>query len=246
MAVGLPAAIDMISVIIPAYNGAEYLNSALASIAAQQFADKEVLLVDDGSLDELKPPAFVRYFRQQHQGPAAAYNRGIRESRGEIIAFLDIDDMWTPGHLSRLHDALRADPEAGIAQGRMRQLCGDRISGAYRMPYIQSCMFRREVLETCGGLDETMPLGEDYDLMYRCWEKDIVKINVDEVSLIYRRHGGNTSNGNNHRSHLMVMKRRVDRIRARLVDPTEKRRFPFRDYIGDPEGANQWTAWSPS
>ena len=91
-----------------------------------------------------------------------------------------------------------------------------------------------------------MPLGEDYDLIYRCWEKDIVKINVDEVSLIYRRHGVNTSNGNNQRSHLMVMKRRVDRIRAGLVDPNEKRRFPFQEYMGDPEGASEWTAWSAS
>src|SRR5271157_4481996 len=144
----------MISIIIPAYNGAEYLDSALASIEAQQFADREVLLVDDGSPVELKPPAFVRYFRQPHQGAAAAYNRGIRESHGEILAFLDIDDMWTPGHLSRLHAVLRAHPEAGIAQGRMRQLCDDRISGAYRMPYVQSCMFRREILEICGGFDE--------------------------------------------------------------------------------------------
>jgi glycosyltransferase involved in cell wall biosynthesis len=236
----------MVSIIIPAYNGAEYLDSALASIEAQQFADREVLLVDDGSPVELKLPAFVRYFRQPHQGQAAARNRGVREAQGEILAFLDTDDMWTPGHLSRLQAGLETHPEAGIAQGRMRQLCGDRISGAYRMPYIQSCMFRREVFEICGGLDETMPLGEDYDLMYRCWEKDIVKINVDEVSLIYRRHGRNTSNGNNLRSHLMVMKRRVDRIRAGLVDPTEKRSFPFRDYMGDPEGASQWTDWSAS
>ena len=63
----------MISVIIPAYNGAEYLESARGSIEAQQFADKEVLLIDDGSPVELNPPAFVRYFRQAHQGPAAAY-----------------------------------------------------------------------------------------------------------------------------------------------------------------------------
>ena len=134
-----------------------------------------------------------------------------------------------------------ANPEAGIAQGRMRQLCGDRISGPYRMPYIGSCVFRREVLEVCGGFDETMTLGEDHDLIYRCWEKDIVKVHVDEVSLIYRRHAGNTSRGNNLRSHLMVLKRRVDRIRAGLVDPSQKRRFPFQEYMGDTEGASQWT-----
>jgi glycosyltransferase involved in cell wall biosynthesis len=236
----------MISIIIPAYNGAAFLESALASIEAQQFAGQEVLLVDDGSEDELKPPALVRYFRQPHSGQAAARNRGIRESRGEFLAFHDIDDLWTPGHLSRLHAALLAHPEAGIAQGQMRQLCGDRVSGAYRMPYLQSCLFRREVFDICGLLDETMPLGEDYDFLYRCWEKDIVKINLDEVSFVYRRHGANISRGNNLRSHLMVMKRRVDRIRSGQADRTEKRRFPFEDYMGDPEGASQWTLWSAS
>jgi glycosyltransferase involved in cell wall biosynthesis len=236
----------MISITIPAYNGAEFLESALASIEAQQFADREVLLVDDGSVEELRPPGFVRYFRQPRRGPSAARNRGIRESRGEFLAFLDIDDLWAPGHLERLHAALIARPEAGIAQGRMRQLSGNRISGAYRMPYIGSCVFRREVFDVCGAFDETMTLGEDHDLMYRCWEKDIVKVHVDEVSLIYRRHAGNTSRGNNMRSHVMVLKRRVERIRAGLIDPSQKRRFPFQEYIGDTEGANQWMNWSAS
>jgi hypothetical protein len=67
---------------------------------------------------------------------------------------------------------------------------------------------------------------------------------VDEVSLIYRRHAKNTSRGANLRSHVMVLKRRVDRIRAGVLDPAEARRFPFREYIGDLQGANEWTAWS--
>jgi glycosyltransferase involved in cell wall biosynthesis len=236
----------MISTVIPAYNGQEFLDAALASIQAQQHADQEVLLVDDGSPIPLNPPAFVRCIRQPHQGAPAAYNRGIREARGEFLAFLNIDDMWEPGHLQRLQAALLANPEAGIAQGRMRQLCGDRISAPYRMPYIQSCLFRRQVFELCGGLDESMALGEDYDLMYRCWEKDIVKINVEEVSFIYRRHFNNVSRGKNLQSHVLVMKRRVDRIRSGQVDPAQKRRFDFQEYIGDPEGASQWTSWSAS
>jgi len=236
----------MISIIIPAYNGADFLDSALASIDAQQVTDREVILVDDGSKAELKPPAGARYFRQARRGPGAARNRGVQESRGELLAFLDIDDMWDPGHLSRLFAALIAHPEAGIAQGAMRQLCGNRISGIYRMPYIGSCMFRREVFESCGGFDETMTLGEDHDLMYRCWERDIVKVHVAEVSLIYRRHGGNTSRGNNIRSHLMVLKRRLERIRAGVIDTSEKRRFQFQEYIGNTEGARQWTNWSAS
>jgi glycosyltransferase involved in cell wall biosynthesis len=233
----------MISIVIPAHNGANFLDAAIASIEAQQFPDREVLLVDDGSTEELPRPAFVRYFRQPRQGPSAARNRGIRESRGKLIAFLDIDDTWAPGHLSRLDSVLQAHPDAGIAQGRMRQLSGDRISGPYRMPYIGSCLFRREVFDICGGFDETMKLGEDYDLIFRCWEKDIVKIHVDDVSLIYRRHDSNITRGNHQRSHMIVMKRRLERIRAGAADPGEKRRFPFQDYIGDTGEAGNWTLW---
>lgn len=230
----------MISVIIPAYNGAEFLDSALQSIDAQEFADREIVLVDDGSVEELRPPAQVRCIRQPHSGPSAARNRGVRESRGEFLAFLDIDDLWAPGHLSRLHAALTANSQAGIAQGRMRQLSGHLISEPYRMPYIGSCVFRREAFDLSGGFDESMMLGEDHDLMYRCWEKDILKVHVEEVSLIYRRHAGNSSRGNNLRSHAMVLKRRLDRIRAGELDPSQQRRYPFRDYIGETEGASQW------
>lgn len=236
----------MISVVIPEHNGARFLPEALASIEAQRFGDLETLLIDDGSTEELHAPDWVRLFRQQRMGQSAARNRGVRESRGEYLAFLDIDDLWTPGHLSRLHAALMRHPEAGIAQGRMQQLAGGRISGAYRMPYAGSCLFRREAFEHCGGFDETMRLGEDYDFLFRCWEKDIVKIDVEEVSLIYRRHGGNATRGNFARSHMIVLKRRMERIRSGAVDAAEKRSFRFQDYIGETEGAGEWTLWSAS
>lgn len=236
----------MISVVMAAHNGAEFLPAALASIEEQQFPDLEIILVDDGSTEELHAPAVVRVFRQPQSGPSAARNRGIKESRGQVIAFLDIDDVWAAGHLSRLSSALDAHPEAGIAQGWMQQRSEDRISGAYRMPYCGSCLFRRKVLDLCAGFDETMRLGEDYDLMFRCWEKDVVKIDVPEVSLIYQRHGGNVTRGKQTESHAIVLKRRLDRIRAGKVDPAEPRRFRFQDYIGNTEGADKWTAWSAS
>lgn len=234
----------MISIVIAAHNGAEFMDAALASIEAQHFPDSEILLVDDGSTQELRAPAFVRYFRQARAGPAAARNHGIRESRGRFIAFLDIDDMWVPGHLRRLASALESHPEAGIAQGLMRQLSGGRISGAYRMPYAGTCLFRRETFDICGAFDETMALGEDYDLMFRCWEKDLIKIDVEEVSLIYRRHDANLTRGNHELSHIIVLKRRLERIRSGTADASQKRRFPFQNYIGDIEGARTWTRWS--
>ena len=95
-------------------------------------------------------PEFVRYIRQEQQGQAAARNRGIQNSQGDLIAFLDIDDLWTNRHLRTLVHSLEENPEAGIAQGLMRQFWiapGGRYYSTepYRGPYLGSCLFRRTV-----------------------------------------------------------------------------------------------------
>lgn len=240
----------MISVVVPVYNGLGVLPGALASIEEQDLGNLEVQLVDDGSTDGLseetvQPWPRVRYLRQQNRGPAAARNLGIRRARGELLAFLDADDRWTPGHLRRLESALDHQPAADIAQGRMRQVVAgeegsERRSGPYRMPYLGSCLFRRSVFDRCGLFDETMRFGEDYDLIVRCWERDIVKCHVEEVSLLYRRHRGNTTRGHYTHSHVVVMKRRLERIRAGEVDPAQPRRAVFQDYIGDTREYDRW------
>lgn len=244
----------MISVVMPVYNGAQFLDESLASIQDQHCDDLEVLLVDDGSSDGLPAravslPPFVRFFRQANQGPAAARNRGIQAARGELIAFLDVDDRWTPGHLDRLERVLAENSQAGIAQGRMQHFAVtenglEHRSGPYRMPYLGSCLFRRWVFDRCGLFDERMRFGEDYDLMFRCWEQDVVKHHVSEVSLLYRRHAGNMTRDDDMRSHLVILKRRSERLRSGQVDPKESRRVAFQDYIGEIEDARQWHRWS--
>ena len=231
-----------ISVVIPARNGEPFLDSAMDSIRAQGYLNLEVLLIDDGSTDGLANrlkhcPEFVRYFRQEHQGPAAARNRGIQESNGELIAFLDIDDRWTDRHLRNLVRSLHENPEAGIAQGMMRQFWidpGGAIYGTaiYRGPYLGSCLFRRAVFSRCGLFDERMPVGEDTDFFFRCWENDIAKIHLQEVSLLYRRHPRNTSRGRNAAAHLLVIKRRIERIKAGISEPSDQRRDAFQHYVG--------------
>jgi len=235
----------LISVVIPVRDGERFLASAMESIVAQEYHNLEVLLVDDGSTDGLAGcakewAALVRYIRQPQQGQAAARNRGVRESKGELIAFLDIDDLWTPGHLTRLRHCLEQNPDAAIAQGFMRQFWtapdGSRQSTApYRMPYLGSCLFRRRVFDQCGLFDERMPHGEDYDFLFRCWEHDVVKVVVPEVSLFYRRHPCNMTRGRNTAAHMVVLKRRIERIRAGVADPAAPRRFVFQQYMGDQE-----------
>ena len=78
-----------------------------------------------------------------------------------------------------------------------------------------------------------MQMGEDYDFMFRCWENDVPKRDVDEVSLFYRRHEGNMTRGKNRRANLAVLLHRIQRIRSGAIDPAVPRRFVFEAYIGD-------------
>ena len=119
-----------VSVIIPTYNRARYLEAAVASALAQKLpagpadspADLEVLIIDDGSTDETPVLAAklaardprVRVLRQANQGVSAARNYGLREARGNWIAFLDSDDEWRPGKLMLQLEALAIAPEAGM------------------------------------------------------------------------------------------------------------------------------------
>lgn len=234
-----------ISVVIPVRNGESFFPSAMDSILAQQYRNLEVVLIDDGSTDGLADrlkhcPEFVKYIRQEQQGQAAARNRGIRNSGADLIAFLDIDDLWTNRHLRTLVHALQENPEAGIAQGLMRQFWiapGGRYYSTepYRGPYLGSSVFRRSVFHQLGLFDEGMPYGEDTDFFFRCWENDVVKTHVQDVSLLYRRHPQNTSHGHNRTAHLLVIKRRIERIKAGISDPAAERRHAFQDYIGNQE-----------
>src|SRR5664280_3075793 len=94
-----------VSVIIPAYNAEAFLARALRSVVAQTFDDYEIVLVDDGSTDGTAEIARsfkqARYFHQPNRRQPATRNRGLKEAKGELIAFLDADDEWLPEKLER-------------------------------------------------------------------------------------------------------------------------------------------------
>jgi teichuronic acid biosynthesis glycosyltransferase TuaG len=96
-----------VSVVIPAYNAAEFLADAVDSVLAQTYQPLEVFVVDDGSKDGTRRVAAaftdrITYIQKQGGGPASARNAGIRAASGEWIAFLDADDIWMPNLLERL------------------------------------------------------------------------------------------------------------------------------------------------
>lgn len=106
-----------VSVIIPLYNKQRYIQRALDSVFAQTYKDYEVLVVDDGSTDngadivQRCNDSGVRLIRQANAGPGAARNRGIRESSGPCIAFLDADDEWLPAFLEVSMNHLQTQPD---------------------------------------------------------------------------------------------------------------------------------------
>src|SRR5215204_4807622 len=96
----------LVSVIIPNYNYAQYLTQTLDSVLSQTYPHVEIIVVDDGSTDGSQEVLRnytdrVTWFQQRREGVSVARNRGVQESHGQLIAFLDADDVWLPAKLER-------------------------------------------------------------------------------------------------------------------------------------------------
>lgn len=110
----------MISVVIPLYNKEEQIAYTLQSVFAQTFQNFEIVIVDDGSTDnsveavEKFDDSRIRLIHQTNTGVSAARNRGIEETRGELIAFLDADDEWMPEYLATQYGLYQKYPECSV------------------------------------------------------------------------------------------------------------------------------------
>src|SRR5687768_9511372 len=112
-----------VSAIIPCYQMAHCVGDAVASALAQEGADVEVVVVDDGSTDEpavalAKYAGRVRIVRQENRGLPAARNAAARAATGDLLAFLDADDVWLPGKTRLQLAALAANPAAAFVYGQ--------------------------------------------------------------------------------------------------------------------------------
>jgi hypothetical protein len=127
-----PLAKPVASVLIDTYNHERFIEKAITSVLVQDFPepDREIIVVDDGSADRTSEivrsfEPRVRYIRKVNGGQASAFNTGIPECRGEIIAFLDGDDYWLPGKLSRVADVLAAKPAVGLVGHAIKESLPD-------------------------------------------------------------------------------------------------------------------------
>jgi glycosyltransferase involved in cell wall biosynthesis len=210
-----------VTVVIPAFNAAQFIARAIEDVLAQTHLRIELIIVDDGSTDGTGDVARgfadprITVLSGPNEGVGAARNKGLRVARGDFVAFLDADDAWLPDKLGaqlRVFDSepsyvavgsfLRYESMAGTSIGVAGQVIkvGDResIAQGFLMPFpISSVVFRRHVLELIGGFDEALSksvpgLVEDLDLMARVARLGPIGC-VDRVLGSYRVHGGSAS-----------------------------------------------------
>jgi glycosyltransferase involved in cell wall biosynthesis len=176
-----------ISVVIPAYNRAREVCRAIDSALAQTMPPLEIIVVDDGSTDET-PDVLARYgdrirvVRHANQGVSATRNAGIAIARGDLIAFLDSDDMWMPRKLELQVARFEADAELGLVHcGVEFEGTGIRLDGMegwvatemlrldrnVLVSHSSSVMLPRRVALEVGGYDARMRVSEDWDFCYR-------------------------------------------------------------------------------
>lgn len=202
-----------VSVIIPTYNSATYLAEAIDSVLKQTFPAYEIIVVDDGSTDNTKEilenyikQKQIIYIFQQNAGPAAARNQGVRSSNGDLIAFLDADDIW-------IEDKLKQQVELFLNHNNVDLVYGPRIEFSNTQqdfidpkiklysgkifPHLiksnfitnSSVIIRKNIFLEVGGFNEDRSLQaiEDYELWLRISiQREIAY--VKKIVVKYRLH----------------------------------------------------------
>jgi len=204
-----------VSVVIPTHNHVAFLPEALESVFAQRLQPREVIVVDDGSTDGTDEVLWryasrIRALRQPNRGVASARNVGASIASGDLLAFLDADDLWLPPKLEWQVAHLGRDPELGLvhcgveevdAEGRFLRRRLDGMEGWVSREMLffgrgvilgggSAAVVPRAIFETAGGFDERLSTSADWDLYYRVAERCRVGF-VPEVLVRYRVHGGN-------------------------------------------------------
>jgi uncharacterized protein (DUF1919 family) len=223
---------SLVSVIIPVYNGVNFLTQAVNHVLEQNYRPLEIIVIDDGSTDNTAAIAAqlkdkIRYFHQKNSGPASARNFGIQQAEGNVIAFLDVDDLWSVNKLELQVSFLANHPETDIVQGMIvkqvietNQLnINDYSILETSLPYhyinLGSAIYRKSVFWEVGLFDETMRFSEDVDWFVRAWEQRIQKSVIDDITLYYRIHEDNMTKGKDliESGFIRVHKKHLDRLR---------------------------------
>lgn len=220
--------IESVSVIIPAYNAESFLADAVQSVLAQTIKPSEIIVVNDGSTDNTESIAKrfgnkIRYIRQENGGTASARNRGLEIAGGDLIGFLDADDIWLKNKLEIQVCILQKHPEYEVAIGLLSRIpisktdevMNREITDGEYATSAGSSLFKREVFHKIGFFDEEMGFCEDVDLFLRILDFETKVWGHTDVVQLYRRHNQNMTldEKSSFDSLLRVFKKTMDRRR---------------------------------
>jgi glycosyltransferase involved in cell wall biosynthesis len=216
----------LVSVLMPVHNCSAYVAQAVDSVLSQDYEAKELIVVDDGSTDGTveileRYGERLRLLRQPNSGAAVARNRALSVARGDLVAFLDADDVWLPGKLKAQVAYLRSCPSAQLVYGSWREWRPDSAGrwadpGQFVSDYDErsidvnasgwiytallldsivctiTTIMRTALLRSVGGFDEDLRIGEDYDLWIRL--SRLVEVHKMKMTMaLYRIHASSTT-----------------------------------------------------
>jgi glycosyltransferase involved in cell wall biosynthesis len=197
----------LVSVVIAVYNCQRYLAEAIESVLAQTYTPFELIVVDDGSTDETAHaaksfPGKLRYAYQPHGGQAAAINYGIRLAQGNLLAFLDADDVWLEQKLSSQTATLDGKPEPDMIFTHVRQFYSPELTQEIKTKYTfteimpgyfaSSALIKRKSFLRVGFFDTSCRLGFFVDWYLKAQEAGLKSFLIPEILVKRRIHDSNT------------------------------------------------------
>ena len=210
----------LVSIIIPAYNAATFLSEVIKSVLNQSYQNWELLVIDDGSTDSTaaladdfsKKDSRIRLISKENGGVSAARNLGAQLAKGELLAFLDSDDLWLPDKISAHVSYMNAHPKVGISFARVELIATEGTTTNkftnnitdtlqpqdlfYSNPTVttSNLVIRKSIFQDLNGFDESMQYNEDIDLLFRLSIQNNWKIeSIDQVLVQYRLHSSGLS-----------------------------------------------------
>lgn len=207
----------LVSVVIPVYNGQNYLSAALESVINQTYRHWELIVVNDGSIDQseeviLNYKQYIRYFSQPNQGVAAARNLGLLQARGKYIAFLDQDDVWLANKLTLQVAFLEKNShwdfvnsgwlivnQQGVGISAVKPWLENSQLDLYSLivwkpVFLGAMLFKRECLLAIKGFKPNLLQTSDVEMVMQLAARNYQAAWLPRVTVVYRQHAGNASN----------------------------------------------------
>ncbi|MEL6930144.1 MAG: glycosyltransferase [Cyanobacteria bacterium J06600_6] len=220
----------LVSVILSVKNGEKYLKDAIDSVLQQSWQNYEFLVIDGKSSDRTAKIAQsysqIRYVRQQNEGIADAYNLGIQQGTGEILAFISHDDLWTPDKLKIQVKCLQDNPQLQYTVAKVKFFLEtansippgfrpELLTGEHTGFIMETLVVRKKLFETVGSFNSSYQVAEDVEWFSRIHDANIAHQVVSEVLLHKRVHNTNTSlnSSDNNQNLLKIMRQSIKRKR---------------------------------